>query len=108
MERRKFLRNAAGAAIASTVLPLASCKSIDGNITEINVSNALDSDNDKQWHQLGTGKKVPHPLRKKTLTYDVVVIGAGMAGIPAAVAAARNGAKTVLINDRPCLGGKCF
>lgn len=105
MERRKFLRNAAGAAIASTVLPLASCKSIDGNVTEINVSNSLDGDNDKQWHQLGTGKKVPHPLRKKNLSFDVVVVGAGMAGIPAAVAAARNGAKTVLINDRPCLGG---
>ncbi|OEJ99011.1 fumarate reductase [Flavivirga aquatica] len=103
MERRKFIRNIAGTAITTSLLPLASCKSINGNVTEINVSNDLIED--EQWHQLGTGKKVKNPLRKKTKSYDVVVIGAGMAGIPAAVASARNGAKTVLINDRPCLGG---
>ena len=43
--------------------------------------------------------------RKKNLEYDVAVIGAGMAGISAAVSAARNGAKTVLVQDRPVLGG---
>ena len=37
--------------------------------------------------------------------YDVVVVGGGMAGICAAVAAARHGAKTVLVQDRPVLGG---
>lgn len=37
--------------------------------------------------------------------YDVVVIGGGLAGCTAAVAAARNGARTVLIQDRPMLGG---
>lgn len=36
---------------------------------------------------------------------DVTVIGGGMAGICAAIAAAREGAKTALINDRPVLGG---
>jgi hypothetical protein len=35
----------------------------------------------------------------------VAVIGGGMAGICAAVAAARRGAKTVLVQDRPVLGG---
>jgi hypothetical protein len=38
-------------------------------------------------------------------TYDVVVVGAGPAGIAAALAAARAGAKTALISDRPVLGG---
>ena len=37
--------------------------------------------------------------------YDVVVIGAGTAGCGAAVAAARSGAKTALVQDRPVLGG---
>jgi len=37
--------------------------------------------------------------------YDVCVVGGGMAGLCAALAAARNGAKTVLVQDRPVLGG---
>jgi len=36
---------------------------------------------------------------------DVCVVGGGLAGLCAAVAAARGGAKTVLIHDRPVLGG---
>jgi len=37
--------------------------------------------------------------------YDVAVIGGGMAGITAAVASARNGAKTILIEKNGWLGG---
>ena len=37
--------------------------------------------------------------------YDLVVVGAGLAGICAAVTAARNGTKTALVQDRPVLGG---
>ena len=36
---------------------------------------------------------------------DVCVVGGGMAGVCAALAAARHGAKVVLIHDRPVLGG---
>lgn len=38
-------------------------------------------------------------------SYDVVVCGGGMAGFCAAMASARNGAKTCLVQDRPVLGG---
>ncbi len=37
--------------------------------------------------------------------YDVVVVGGGLAGCTAAVAAARLGADTVLLQNRPVLGG---
>jgi hypothetical protein len=40
-----------------------------------------------------------------TLRTDFCVVGGGMAGVCAALAAARNGAKTVLLQDRPVLGG---
>ncbi|GAA3615349.1 FAD-dependent oxidoreductase [Flavivirga amylovorans] len=98
MKRRNFLRNVAGAAAATTIVPIA-CVS-PGEKNESYLSNR---END-QWESLGTGKQ-EIPVRKKTVQYDVVVIGAGMGGVPAAVSAARTGAKTLLINDRPVLGG---
>ncbi|HEX7009326.1 MAG TPA: FAD-dependent oxidoreductase, partial [Phycisphaeraceae bacterium] len=36
---------------------------------------------------------------------DVCVIGGGMAGLCAAIAAARNGARTLIVQDRPVFGG---
>ena len=44
-------------------------------------------------------------MKNITETYDVVVCGGGLAGFCAAVAAARNGAKTCLVHNRPVLGG---
>lgn len=38
-------------------------------------------------------------------SYDFVVVGAGISGMCAAVAAARQGLKVALVNDRPVLGG---
>ena len=38
-------------------------------------------------------------------SYDIVVVGGGVAGVSAAVAAARNGAKTLLIEKTVALGG---
>lgn len=38
-------------------------------------------------------------------SFDLVVVGGGVAGISAAVSAARLGCKVALINDRPVLGG---
>ena len=41
----------------------------------------------------------------RTEKFDVAVVGGGVAGFAAAVAAARNGAKTALIEDQGALGG---
>ena len=39
------------------------------------------------------------------LSADVVVCGGGLSGVCAAVSAARHGAKVILVQDRPMLGG---
>lgn len=44
-------------------------------------------------------------LLKVTMKADVVVAGGGMAGVCAAISAARNGASVILVQDRSRLGG---
>ncbi|MEA3403808.1 MAG: FAD-dependent oxidoreductase [Armatimonadota bacterium] len=45
-------------------------------------------------------------MRERTTdSYDICVVGGGLAGICAALAAARHGARTALVDDRPVLGG---
>lgn len=62
-----------------------------------------------------TDPKALESYRKKMLNlpdtppvagkYDLVVVGGGIAGMSAAISAARLGCKVALINDRPVLGG---
>ncbi|MBB6730937.1 FAD-dependent oxidoreductase [Cohnella zeiphila] len=44
-------------------------------------------------------------MREETIQTDVTVVGGGLAGVCAAIAAARLGRKVALINNRPVLGG---
>ncbi|MDF2924530.1 MAG: hypothetical protein K0R57_3444 [Paenibacillaceae bacterium] len=44
-------------------------------------------------------------MKKLTETYEVLVCGGGLAGVCAAVASARTGASTCIVQDRPVFGG---
>ncbi len=44
-------------------------------------------------------------MKNRTESYDVIVCGGGMSGFCAAISAARAGARTCLIQNRPVLGG---
>lgn len=44
-------------------------------------------------------------MAELTADYDVIVAGGGLAGVAAAVAAARSGASVLLVDRFPCLGG---
>jgi len=96
MKRRDFIKRSTQGAVAASLIPIAGKAS-----TQTKDIGGRGSD---KWHQMGIGK-MGLPDRKKTLTFNVAVIGGGMAGICAAVSAARNGAKTVLVQDRSVLGG---
>ena len=43
--------------------------------------------------------------KKHVLHYDVVVVGGGPSGVCAAIASARHGVKTAIIQSRPVFGG---
>jgi hypothetical protein len=47
----------------------------------------------------------PGPAITEAVDVDFCVVGGGMAGLCAAIAAARQGLRTVLLQDRPVLGG---
>ncbi|VGO18310.1 FAD-dependent oxidoreductase [Pontiella sulfatireligans] len=96
MKRRKFFTTTAAGIGAGTL----AATNAQGAVPTNEKGERLTD----KWTQVGTGT-TGLPNRKKKMTVDVAVIGGGMSGISAAVAAARNGAKTVLVQDRPVLGG---
>src|SRR5580693_2968515 len=48
------------------------------------------------------------PMNETRLRFEVVVVGAGPAGLAAACAAAENGCSTALVDDTPWLGGQIW
>lgn len=54
---------------------------------------------------LASPSATTRPLHTVTLTADFIVVGGGLAGVCAAINAARAGVKVILVQDRPVLGG---
>lgn len=98
MKRRDFLRKSAGGALSAGILTT--------GLVSLSASPKPDyaDRGDDKWQHLGNSA-TGTPSRKRKASYDVAVLGGGLAGICAAVSAARNGAKVVLVQDRPVLGG---
>jgi hypothetical protein len=96
MKRRDFFKKGTKGVLAASMFPIMG----DISAQTSNSNHILFKEEEALKKSI---KK--NQIRRKTLNTDVVVIGAGMSGIAAAVSAARNGAKVVLVQDRPVLGG---
>ena len=64
------------------------------------------ADAGREDHPMRTEANSPVVL-EKTAEADFVVVGGGLSGICAAIAAARRGSSVILVQDRPVLGGNC-
>ena len=48
------------------------------------------------------------PMTKTGRNYDVVVVGAGPAGLAAGACASQGGARVAIVDDNPALGGQIW
>ncbi|HEX3011420.1 MAG TPA: FAD-dependent oxidoreductase [Syntrophomonadaceae bacterium] len=96
ISRRTFFKGAAiGAVGVAGVGLLGGCSPKQTNST----STQNTSQNGKYSFEIAPDP-IPDSEIKKTVTADVVVVGAGLAGLCASVSAAQSGAKTVVIEKR--------
>ncbi len=101
MKRSSFIK---GLGLGSLTLMSGGAMSLFSCNTSKEQKSNIDWSNTKQWKYLG--KKDRNTIsRDRHYRFDVAVIGGGIAGVNAAVAAARHGAKVVLVQNRPVLGG---
>ena len=65
----------------------------------------INENNEIKEVQSSDVKKNPGVYVRRKIETDILIAGGGLSGVCAALAAARNGAKVVLIQDRSRLGG---
>jgi hypothetical protein len=102
MKRRDFLTGAAGATGYSLFIKVDS-------LAADQQERSADEIRREMARVAPTNNRTPAPLERNMtlvdLSCDVLVAGGGLAGVLAAVSAARHGAKVVLVQDRSRLGG---
>lgn len=106
ISRRNFLKSAAvvsAAGVSAGVLGACSPKVADTGTTGANGASAQGT----QWSWEVAPKAIPASEIKQTVDAEVLVIGAGLAGLAAAIAAVESGAKATIIekNDTVAFRG---
>jgi hypothetical protein len=100
--------NRIGAAAASEAGRLARPQGVKRRGSEVKAATAGDVQEDRAWMRIDPSVgRIPvesHPVPVLG-EYDVVVVGGGTAGAPAGIAAARRGAKTLVVEYLHGLGG---
>ncbi|MEO9892252.1 FAD-dependent oxidoreductase [Aurantibacter sp.] len=98
MKKREFIKTIG----IGTGAMITNITTLYGNDNKSGTSNLDANISD---HSKGDFKLDNSPYKKKQYKCDVMIAGGGMAGLCAALAAARNGSKVVLVQDRSRLGG---
>jgi ribulose 1,5-bisphosphate synthetase/thiazole synthase len=99
ISRRNFLKSAAvvsAAGVSAGVLGACSPKVADTGTTGANGASAQGT----QWSWEAAPKAIPASEIKQTVDAEVLVIGAGLAGLAAAIAAVESGAKATIIEKK--------
>ena len=99
ISRRSFLTGAAGAGALAAAGALAGCS--PSTNTGSSAGDESDSTTTSSWR---TQPDMPTDI-SETIDADIVVVGAGSSGLSAAVQAAEKGAKVVLLEKNPFVGG---
>jgi hypothetical protein len=99
MRRRKFL-SALGGGYSLVIL----ADNLPAAQSGAALTDAIRSQMDRVSPAPGKPGPEPH-MRLVDLDTDILVAGGGLAGVCAAIAAARNGARVILLQDRSRLGG---
>jgi len=87
-------------------LSLCDLTGFNGRCDAIYVTDSADVPSGQAEHIDALRKRLHwHEIREEKQTFDLVVVGGGIAGICTALSALRSGVNVALIHDRPVLGG---